>query len=198
MLHCCVKGVLEAGVDEAGRGPIAGPVVAAAVILPPKFNDPRLRDSKKMSERSRTELEPIIKQEAVAWAVAEVSEKEIDSLNILQATFVAMNRAIEALSIRPELLLIDGNRFKSQLGIDYRCFVGGDDLYLSIAAASVLAKTARDRRMKELHQLYPQYDWASNKGYPTVAHKAAVAEFGVSEFHRKTFRGVAEWVNTLF
>lgn len=197
MLHYCVADILEAGVDEAGRGPIAGPVVAAAVIMPVDFRDVRLRDSKKMSERDRDALEPIIKLRAIAWSVAEASEVEIDELNILNATFLAMNRAIEALGVKPELLLIDGNRFRSSLGIEYQCFVGGDDRYMSIAAASVLAKTARDRKMRLLHALHPHYNWAKNKGYPTLAHKQAVAEFGVTEFHRKTFRGVSQWIDAL-
>lgn len=198
MLLSYTDALIEAGVDEVGRGPIAGPVVAAAVILPRDFSEPRLRDSKKMSEKLREELEVIIKDKALAWAIFEVGEQEIDRINILQATYVAMNGAVGSLSVRPEFLLVDGNRFKGEHGIDYECFVGGDDRYLPIAAASVLAKCYRDRLMDKLGEEYPEYEWGKNKGYPTKAHKEAVERYGVTCYHRRSFRGVSEWCNTLF
>ncbi len=198
MLLCCPKGVIEAGVDEAGRGPIAGPVVAAAVILPSEFFDPRIRDSKKMTLKAREELEPIIKSSASAWAIGEASEEEIDQLNILGATYLAMHRAIEALEIRPEMLRIDGNRFKNSTTIPFTTEIKGDDRFLSIAAASILAKNHRDRLMAALHATHPRYNWAKNQGYPTAEHLKAVATYGVTPHHRKSFKGVREWVNTLF
>lgn len=188
MLSKLTEDLLEAGVDEAGRGPIAGPVMAAAVILPEGFYDARLRDSKKMKEADRVAVAEVIRNQAIAYAVGEASEAEIDEINILQATFLAMNRAISALKIRPELLIVDGNRFKTESGIEYRCIIGGDDKYMSIAAASVLAKTVRDERMAWLHDEFPQYNFAANKGYPTPAHKAAVAEFGRCCYHRASFK----------
>lgn len=198
MLLSYTEKLVEAGVDEVGRGPIAGPVVSAAVILPPDFSEPRLRDSKKMSERLRLELEVIIKQRALAWSVFEVSEEEIDRINILQATYKAMNGAIGALHLTPEFLLIDGNRFKGEHSIEFVCVVGGDDKYLPIAAASVLAKCYRDRLMDRLSEEFPVYQWSKNKGYPTKAHKEAVERYGVTQYHRRTFKGVSEWCNTLF
>lgn len=188
MLFSYTEHKIEAGVDEAGRGPIAGPVMAAAVVLPSGFFDPRLRDSKKMKERDRVAVAEVIRREAIAYAVAEASEMEIDEINILQATFLAMNRAVAALGVRPELLIVDGNRFKTDSGIEYECIIGGDDKYMSIAAASVLAKTARDERMQWLHDEFPEYDWANNKGYPTPAHKAAVAKYGRTCYHRASFK----------
>lgn len=188
MLFSFTENKIEAGVDEAGRGPIAGPVVAAAVILPAGFFDVRLRDSKKMKERDRIAVAEVIREQAVAYGVGSASEAEIDQINILQATFLAVNRAITALCVRPELLLVDGNRFKTDSGIEYECIVGGDDKYMSIAAASVLAKTVRDEYMARLGVEFPQYDWAINKGYPTPAHKAAVALHGRSPHHRASFK----------
>lgn len=182
-----MKGVLEAGCDEAGRGPLAGPVFAAAVILPEGFSHPLLDDSKKMSEKNRVLLRDIIMKEAVAWAVAEVSPEEIDRINILRASFEAMTRAVESLSVRPEHLLIDGNRFISRLDIPYRCEVKGDGRFANIAAASVLAKTARDERMMQLAQEFPDYGWEKNKGYPTREHRQAVARLGATPHHRMTF-----------
>ncbi len=182
-----MKGVLEAGCDEAGRGPLAGPVFAAAVILPEGFSHPLLDDSKKMSEKNRVLLREIIKKEAVAWAVAEVSPEEIDRINILRASFEAMVRAVESLSVRPEHLLIDGNRFISRLDIPYRCEVKGDGRFANIAAASVLAKTARDERMMQLAKEFPGYGWEKNKGYPTREHRQAVARLGATPHHRLTF-----------
>ncbi len=198
MLICCPEGLLQAGVDEAGRGPIAGPVVAAAVILPSDFRDERIRDSKKMTERARLDVEPIIKSAAVAWSVAFVSEEEIDRVNILSATFLAMERAIRGLGVTPEELLIDGNRFRSSLLIPYTTVVGGDNKHLNIAAASILAKNARDKYMQELHKELPHYGWDTNSGYPTAKHIEAIAEFGITPHHRKTFKGVREWVGGLF
>ena len=182
-----MKGVLEAGCDEAGRGPLAGPVFAAAVILPEGFSHPLLDDSKKMSEKNRLLLRDIIMKEAVAWAVAEVSPEEIDRINILRASFEAMTRAVESLAVRPEHLLIDGNRFISRLEIPYRCEVKGDGRFANIAAASVLAKTARDERMMQLAQEFPGYGWEKNKGYPTREHRQAVARLGATPHHRMTF-----------
>lgn len=180
-------GVLECGCDEAGRGCLAGPVFAAAVILPPGFDCPGLNDSKKLSEARRYELRPIIEQGALAWAVAECSPAEIDELNILRCSFLAMTRAIEKLKLKPELLLIDGNRFYNETGIAHECIVGGDGKFKSIAAASVLAKTYRDDRMLELARQYPAYRWDRNKGYPTRDHRQAIAEHGLTTVHRRTF-----------
>ena len=182
-----MKGVLEAGCDEAGRGPLAGPVFAAAVILPEGFSHPLLDDSKKMSEKNRLLLRDIIMKGAVAWAVAEVSPEEIDRINILRASFEAMTRAVESLAVRPEHLLIDGNRFISRLEIPYRCEVKGDGRFANIAAASVLAKTARDERMMQLAAEFPGYGWEKNKGYPTREHRQAVARLGATPHHRMTF-----------
>ncbi len=179
--------VPEAGCDEAGRGCLAGPVFAAAVVLPAGFAHPLLNDSKKMSEKNRYLLRDIIVRDALAWAVAEVSPEEIDRINILNASFAGMTRAVEQLSLRPGLLLIDGNRFRSTLDIPFECVVGGDGIYASIAAASVLAKTFRDDRMKSLHQEYPLYGWAANKGYPTRQHRLAVLRYGLTPYHRLTF-----------
>lgn len=178
---------LEAGCDEAGRGCLAGPVCAAAVILPREFSHPLLNDSKQMSEKNRYELRAVIEDQALAWAVEMVSPEEIDKINILRASFVAMSRAVEKLSLKPEMLLIDGNRFYSSLDIPFECFVGGDGLYASIAAASVLAKTYRDDYMMALHNEYPVYGWDKSKGYPTRAHRVAIAEHGLSPYHRQTF-----------
>lgn len=179
---------IEAGCDEAGRGCLAGPVVAAAVILPKDYNNELLNDSKQLSENNRYALRAIIEQEAIAHAVAFVNEKEIDAINILNASFLAMHRAIEQLKKTPDLLLIDGNRFNPYKDIKHECIVKGDGKYLSIAAASVLAKTYRDDFMQELHNKYPMYDWVNNKGYPTKKHRAAILESGTSEYHRNSFR----------
>lgn len=179
--------ILEAGCDEAGRGCLAGPVTAAAVILPPDFEHPMLNDSKQLSARQREQLRDIIKDKALAWAIAHVSVEEIDRINILNASFLAMHRAIENLQIRPELLLIDGNRFNPFAGIAHRCIVHGDALFMSIAAASILAKTERDRLMADLHEQYPHYHWITNKGYPTEAHRQAIMQNGLTVHHRKSF-----------
>jgi ribonuclease HII len=188
------ENTLEAGCDEAGRGCLAGPVVAAAAILPPEFDHPLLRDSKQLTERQRETLRPIIESEALAWAVSVVPVKEIDEINILQASFTAMHRAIAALSIAPECLLIDGNRFRPYEGIPHHCIIKGDGKYRSIAAASVLAKTHRDELMLQLDSEFPQYQWAKNKGYPTAAHRNAIRENGATPHHRRSFRLLPEVV----
>ena len=177
----------EAGVDEAGRGPLAGSLFAAAVILPRDFNHPLLDDSKKMTERNRLLLRDVIQRQAIAWAVAEVDAAQIDRINILNATYQAMNCAVAKLTQKPAFLLIDGNRFKNSCAIPHECIVKGDGKFASIAAASVLAKTYRDEYMMKLHEEYPMYGWDSNKGYPTKAHKEALARWGLTPYHRITF-----------
>ncbi len=178
---------IEAGCDEAGRGCLAGPVFAAAVILPKDFRNSLLNDSKKLNEATRYKLREIIEKEALAWAVASYSPSEIDEVNILNASIYSMQRALDKLKIRPELLLIDGNRFKPYNDVPYHCIVKGDGKYLSIAAASILAKTYRDDYMVAAHAKYPQYYWNRNKGYPTMQHKLAIQEHGITSYHRKTF-----------
>lgn len=180
-------GLIEAGCDEAGRGPLAGPVFAAAVILPKDFHHPLLNDSKKMTEKARETLRPIIEKEATAWAVEMVSAEEIDTINILNASITGMQRAVRRLEVKPEYLLIDGNRFKPFDGYEYKCVVKGDAKFASIAAASVLAKTYRDEYMRKLAQEYPQYGWDRNMGYPTKEHIAAIIEHGYTPHHRKSF-----------
>ena len=197
MLETCYQYErIEAGCDEAGRGCLAGAVFAAAVILPPDFHDPLLNDSKQMSERNRDRLRPIIEREAVAWAVAAVPPERIDEINILNASFEGMCRAVGELRTRPEFLAIDGNRFRSSLDIPYRCIVKGDGKYADIAAASVLAKTHRDEYMRRLAEEFPQYGWAKNKGYPTREHRLAVRRYGVTPYHRLpyfiVFRGIGQ------
>ena len=182
------KTLIEAGCDEAGRGCLAGPVFAAAVILPKKFKNSILDDSKKLSDKQRKLLRPIIEQEAISWAVAEVSAVEIDKINILNASFLAMHRAMDRLKIQPESLLIDGNRFKKYKSIPHHCIIQGDGKYMSIAAASILAKTYRDDHMDALHEQFPNYDWLSNKAYGTLKHREAIIKYGISEQHRKSFR----------
>lgn len=183
------EGMVEAGVDEAGRGCLAGPVVAAAVILPPDFSNDRLYDSKQMTANDRSKLAPVIKEKAIAWSVGEATPQEVDKVNVLQATFVAMHRAIAQLVVLPELLLIDGHLFKPYEGIKHICIVKGDTKYTSIAAASVLAKTHRDEYMQKQAALFPEYGWRTNKGYPTKAHKKAIIEHGLTLLHRRTFKG---------
>lgn len=182
------SGVVEAGCDEAGRGCLAGAVYAAAVVLPPDFRNELLNDSKKLTEKQRYALRPLIEEAALAWAVGIVTPQEIDRINILNASFLAMHRAIEQLRVTPQHLLIDGNRFKPYPGIAHTCVVKGDGKYEAIAAASILAKTYRDDYMNELHEKYPMYDWKSNKGYPTKAHRAAIAQYGPSPYHRLSFQ----------
>lgn len=178
----------EAGCDEAGRGCLAGPVFAAAVILPINFNHPLLNDSKQVTEKNRNELKLVIESEALAWAVASIDNDEIDSINILKASFKAMHLALDGLKKRPKLLLIDGNRFIPYKKIPHRCIIKGDSLFTSIAAASILAKTYRDEYMMQLHTAYPQYGWDNNKGYGTAAHRMAIGKYGQCQYHRKTFR----------
>ena len=180
--------LLEAGCDEAGRGPLAGPVVAAAVILPRDFDLPGLNDSKKVPEGLRTRLAGEIQRQALCWAVACCSAEEIDRYNILQASIMAMHRALDGLSLRPDLILADGNRFRPYPFVPHRCEIKGDARFSSIAAASILAKTERDRRMHELALKYPGYGWEKNMGYPTLAHRRAVLELGPSPEHRRSFR----------
>ncbi len=188
MLKTCLQeGRIEAGCDEAGRGPLAGPVSAAAVVLPEGWNHPLLDDSKKMSEKNRYLLREIIEREAVAWAVEMVEPEEIDRINILNASFEAMSRAVEKLPVRPQWLLIDGNRFRTRLDIPYSCIVKGDATYTTIAAASVLAKTYRDDYMNRIGKEYPVYNWGKNKGYPTREHRLAVMRYGLSPHHRLSF-----------
>jgi len=178
---------IEAGCDEAGRGCLAGPVFAAAVILPPNFSCPELNDSKKLTEKKRDDLRLIIEEKALSFSVGEVNNVEIDQMNILRASFLAMHRAIEKLTIEPQFLIIDGNRFVPYHNIPYKCIVKGDGKYQSIAAASILAKTYRDSYMKQLDKEYPQYDWANNKGYPTERHRFAIKKYGITSYHRKSF-----------
>ncbi len=192
------EGRIEAGCDEAGRGCLAGPVVAAAVILPSWFENGMLNDSKQLTEKQRYLLRPVIKQEALAFGIGIVSNTEIDEINILNASFLAMHRAIQKLSVLPDHLLIDGNRFKPYPAIGHTCIVKGDGRYLPIAAASVLAKTCRDDLMNELHLDYPDYAWNRNKGYPTKAHREAIRKKGVSPFHRLTFRLLDEQLKLEF
>lgn len=178
----------ECGCDEAGRGCLAGPVVAAAVILPEDFHNELLNDSKQLSEKQRKELRKIIEEEALYWAVAEVDHQTIDKINILQSSILAMHRAIEQLGIEPDYIIVDGNRFKPYKNIAYSTIVKGDGKFASIAAASILAKTHRDELMEELDKQFPVYGWKKNKGYPTKAHREGIEKVGICEYHRKTFR----------
>lgn len=180
--HC-----IEAGCDEAGRGCLAGPVFAAAVILPDNFSNELLNDSKQLSEKQRARLRPVIEREALAWAVASVDNHEIDEINILNASILAMHRALDRLKVRPGHIIVDGNRFKKYEDIPHLCIVKGDGKYMSIAAASVLAKTHRDEYMENLHALFPVYNWKKNKGYPTQEHRKGIEQAGITEFHRTSF-----------
>ena len=180
--------LIEAGCDEAGRGCLAGPVVAAAVILPKKYYHEKLNDSKQLTKAERQSLRIEIEKDALAWAVAEVSHEEIDDINILNASFLAMHRAIDKLIIKPKLLLVDGNRFNAYPNIKHTCIIKGDGLYLSIAAASVLAKTYRDDLMQKLSVQHPGYGWETNVGYPTLAHRDGIRSMGITPFHRKSFQ----------
>ena len=182
----------EAGTDEAGRGCLAGPVVAAAVILPKDFKHEFLTDSKQLSERKRQELRPVIESESLAFAVSFVQPKEIDTINILQASIAAMHRSIHQLKMPPEFIIVDGNKFNPYPGIEHATIIKGDSKYLSIAAASVLAKTYRDEYMERIHQEYPDYDWARNKGYPTKSHRSAIKKYGATKYHRRSFRLLPE------
>jgi len=179
--------LIEAGCDEAGRGCLAGPVFAAAVIFPHNYVNEQLNDSKKITASQRNILRPVIEKEALAWAVAIVDNQEIDRINILKASIKAMHLALDKLLLKPELILVDGNRFKSYKNIDHQCIIKGDGIFLSIAAASVLAKTYRDEYMMKLNEMYPQYGWDRNKGYPTLEHRKAILSLGFTSFHRQTF-----------
>lgn len=178
----------EAGCDEAGRGCLAGPVFAAAVILPPDFKNDRLNDSKQLTEKQRYLLRDVIMREAVTYAVAKLDAPQIDEINILNASIKSMHLALDQLTVRPEFIIVDGNRFKPYNGVKYQTIVKGDGKYLSIAAASVLAKTFRDDFMLQIDREFPQYNWAKNKGYPTADHRAAIAQYGITPYHRRSFR----------
>ena len=187
LLNFMHPGLIEAGCDEAGRGPLAGPVFAASVILPADFHHPLLNDSRKMTQKSRELLRDVIEKEAVAWAVEKVDVSQIDTMNILNASITGMQRAVRRLKVRPEFLLIDGNRFKPMEGYEYECIVKGDGKYASIAAASVLAKTWRDEYMRELAKQFPEYGWDKNMGYPTKEHIEAIKAYGYTPHHRMSF-----------
>lgn len=192
------KGVVEAGCDEAGRGCLAGPVYAAAVILPCNFENNLLNDSKKLSEKQREKLRPVIEEQALAWAVGVVDNHEIDEINILNASFLAMHRAIDQLKVKPEALLIDGNRFNPYKKIKHSCMIKGDGRFMSIAAASILAKTYRDDYMKKIDKEHPAYQWSKNKGYPTKAHRKAIEINGSTSYHRQSFRLLPEQLELNF
>lgn len=182
-----VEGRIEAGCDEAGRGPLVGPVTAAAVVLPPDFHNDIINDSKQLTERKRNLLRPVIEEQALAWAVANVWPEEIDRINILNASILAMHRALDQLKVRPEFVLVDGNKFKPYGDTPYQTIVKGDGKMMSIAAASILAKTHRDEYMRRIAEEYPQYGWDHNMGYPTKEHYAAIEHFGITPYHRKSF-----------
>ena len=181
------EGLIEAGCDEAGRGCLAGAVYAAAVILPPDYQNALLNDSKQLTERRRYQLREEIERDAVSWAVGIVGPEEIDKINILNASILAMHRALDQLTLHPQAIIVDGNRFKPYKDLPHTCIVKGDGKYLSIAAASILAKTYRDDYMNRLAEEYPQYDWLSNKGYPTKKHREAIREYGITPYHRRTY-----------
>lgn len=181
------EGKVEAGCDEAGRGCLAGSVFAAAVIFPPDYQNELLNDSKQLTEKRRYQLREIIQRDAIAWAVGIVSPEEIDRINILNASILAMHRALDQLTVRPEAVIVDGNRFKPYQQLPHTAIVKGDGKFLSIAAASILAKTYRDDYMNQLAEEYPQYDWLSNKGYPTKKHREAIRQYGITPYHRKSF-----------
>ena len=187
LLNHYYEGKIEAGCDEAGRGCLAGSVYAAAVILPEGYQNELLNDSKQLTEKKRYQLREIIEHDAVAWAVGIVTPEEIDKINILNASILAMNRALDQLKVRPEAIIVDGNRFKKYKDLPHTTIVKGDGKYLSIAAASILAKTYRDDYMNKLAEEYPQYDWLSNKGYPTKKHRDAIRQYGITPYHRKSY-----------
>jgi len=191
-------GVVEAGCDEAGRGCLAGPVYAAAVILPPDFSNPLLDDSKKLNAKTRKLLRVVVEEEALAFAIGVANVEEIEKINILNASILAMHRAVEQLSLRPEYLLVDGNRFKPCLDLPHSCIIKGDGIYASIAAASILAKTYRDAHMEMLHNQFPSYGWERNMGYPTKAHRLAILESGPTEHHRRSFRLLDQQMSLTF
>ncbi|WP_420552378.1 ribonuclease HII [Tenacibaculum aiptasiae] len=193
MLKLNYSGIsLEAGTDEAGRGCLSGPVVAAAVILPENFQHDLLNDSKQLSEKKRQELRPYIEEHALAYAVSFIHHEEVDELNVLQASITGMHRSIEQLSTQPEFIIIDGNKFKPYKEVPYQTIVKGDAKFMSIAAASILAKTYRDEFMEKIHQEFPQYNWKKNKGYPTKEHRNAIREHGATPYHRKSFKLLPE------
>lgn len=189
---------LEAGTDEAGRGCLAGPVVAAAVILPAAFEHPFLNDSKQLTEKKRLQLKPYIEEKALAYAVSFVWQQEIDKINILQSSLLAMHKALAQLSMDPEFIIVDGNKFNTFKSIPHQTIVKGDGKYMSIAAASVLAKTYRDEYMEKIHEEFPEYNWKSNKGYPTSQHRIAIQKFGISKHHRRSFRLYPEQLSLEF
>lgn len=188
MLKSCYRTPFEAGTDEAGRGCLAGPVTAAAIILPENFTNLTLNDSKQLSETKRDLLRPILEAKALSYGVCHVFEEEIDQINILNASILAMHRALDLLQKSPSLIIVDGNRFKPYANIEHCCIVKGDSKYLSIAAASVLAKTHRDEYMAKIHEEFPMYNWKKNKGYPTKEHREAIKKFGLTKYHRKSFK----------
>ncbi|WP_442267468.1 ribonuclease HII [Tenacibaculum sp. ZS6-P6] len=190
--------VLEAGTDEAGRGCLAGPVVAAAVILPEDFHHELLNDSKQISEKKRNILRPFIEENAIAYAVCFIDNEEVDKLNVLQSSIVGMHRSLERLKTQPEFIIIDGNKFKPYKEIPYETIVKGDAKFMSIAAASVLAKTYRDDFMEKIHKEFPEYNWKKNKGYPTKEHREAIRNFGATKYHRKSFRLLPEQIKIDF
>jgi len=194
---CYYQGKIEAGCDEAGRGCLAGSVFAAAVILPAGYQNELLNDSKQLTEKKRYQLREMIEHDAVAWAVGIVTPEEIDKINILNASILAMHRALDQLKVRPEAIIVDGNRFKPYQKLPHTTIVKGDGKYLSIAAASILAKTYRDDYMNRLAEEYPQYDWQSNKGYPTKKHRDAIRQYGITPYHRKTFNMLGDGQLTL-
>lgn len=189
---------LECGTDEAGRGCLAGPVTAAAILLPEKFKNAILKDSKQLSEKKREFLKHLLESEATSFGVAHVFQEEIDSINILNASILAMHKSIENLSLAPEFIIVDGNKFKPFNNIPFKTIVKGDSKYLSIAAASVLAKTHRDAYMNKIHEEFPMYNWKQNKGYPTKEHRDAIKEFGITKYHRKTFKLLPEQLKLKF
>ena len=189
------KNTLVAGTDEAGRGCLAGPVTAAAILLPNTFKNAVLNDSKQLSERKRIILKPILENKAISYGVAHVFEKDIDTFNILNASIMAMHNSLDQLKKEPQLILVDGNRFKPFKKISFKCIIKGDSTYINIAAASVLAKTFRDEHMLKLHEEYPMYNWAKNKGYPTKEHREAIRKYGLTKYHRKSFKQLPEQLN---
>jgi len=192
MLKSFYRSLSEAGTDEAGRGCLAGPVTAAAITLPKNFINDILNDSKQLSELKRTVLRPILEKEAVSFSVCHVFEDEIDEINILNASFLAMHRAIGKLQPLPDFIIVDGNRFNPYPNIEHECIIQGDGKYMSIAAASVLAKTYRDEYMAKIHEEFPMYNWKKNKGYPTKEHREAIKKYGITKYHRKSFRQLPE------
>lgn len=192
MLKQYYHSLFEAGTDEAGRGCLAGPVTAAAITLPKNFTNDVLNDSKQLSEIKRNLLKPVLEKEAVSFSVCHVFQDEIDEINILNASFLAMHRAIDKLQPQPDFIIVDGNRFKAYPNIDHECIIKGDGKYMSIAAASVLAKTYRDEYMAKIHEEFPMYNWKKNKGYPTKEHREAIKKYGITKYHRKSFRQLPE------